>query len=254
MAGHFLSASTFNSHWRHFIAIKLHGPVVHLRHGLNFDVVTMKMVLPLPIHVVGDVFGDELRKILPVLVDVVTRLLADDVVHFLVTVQLKRYCAEKTSSIFLHLFNHQSTFRQQLGELFVPFLPLFDRQVAVFGTEMFVTAVVTGDGRLDDVDDLFPAGVDTAAVGEAAGVTAGAFCCDLIYHALLFRRFVLLLYTCSRCDSFRRRCLILRLPGRFITFCISFIRTTMTGKKRREKKKKFVYLGKTSDNFPGEIN
>lgn len=84
----------FNSHWRHFIAVKFHWSVVHFRHRLDLNMIPMQMILSLSVDIICYVFCDELCEIFSVLVDVVASLLSYNVVHFLVAVKLVRNCAE----------------------------------------------------------------------------------------------------------------------------------------------------------------
>lgn len=49
------------------ILVHLHGPVVHLSHGLHLNVVAMAVVFPLPVDVGGEVLCDIVGEVVSIL-------------------------------------------------------------------------------------------------------------------------------------------------------------------------------------------
>ena len=70
------------------VAEDVYGPVVHLAEGLDLQVVAVDPVVPLPLDVGLQVLGHVLPEVVGVGGDVVHAVLADDVVHLLVAVNL----------------------------------------------------------------------------------------------------------------------------------------------------------------------
>lgn len=54
------------------ITVELHGTIVYLRHGLNLNMISVHVLLPLASYVARNVLGEKLCKVLAVL-----RLLGD---------------------------------------------------------------------------------------------------------------------------------------------------------------------------------
>lgn len=128
------------------VAVQFDWSIVNLRDGLNLDVIAVYVAVALPQHIACDVLGDELRKVLPVLVDVVHGLVADHFVHVLVAVDLQRNRAKQTSAVFGDIVEHQAASLECRRELLVAFHPVGERERGFLVANVLVAAVVAGKG------------------------------------------------------------------------------------------------------------
>jgi hypothetical protein len=148
-------------------------------------------------HIVINVLGDELGKVLSILMlqaknesfkirvphsvirptyDVVHCLLPDIFMHLLVTVQLDRNGAEQAGAILNHVLQDQSTLGQSFCECFVALLPLVGRQNRLLLAHVLIARVVSREGLLQNLNDIatLAARLATSRTDQTAPIVVGA--------------------------------------------------------------------------------
>lgn len=125
-----------------FIAVKLDRSIKHLGHCLNLNVISMIVRMTLTIHIVGDILGDELLEILAILKNIVHSLLSNEIVHFLIAIELKTHRSEQTIAILFHVLDNQALLEQQrIGERLVALLPLIVAETVIVADVLVATIV-----------------------------------------------------------------------------------------------------------------
>lgn len=102
----------------------------------------MIISVTLSIHIVCDIFRNELLKVFTILKDVVHRLLSNEIMHLLIAVELKAHRTKQTIAILFHLLDDQALLgEQRVGERLIALLPLVVGEAMVVA-KVFVATIV----------------------------------------------------------------------------------------------------------------